>query len=440
MNTSIPMPRRHLLARLVLPLTIVAVAAALLIYVGWSALRPATRVQAVTVVVRPVETTDVAAMSDAADRIIQAPGWVEADPFSVYVAALVEGVVANVLVLEGDRVAKGAPVAQLIRDDAAIALQRANADLSLAEQRLAAAKAQLGTMAPAIAAADARQRALVDEHTRKHTLVETGAIAEGPVVRLAISIDAANAGIAELHARKSVLAADVGSAAASVDGARVSRDDAALALERTTVRSPIDGIVMERLVSPGSVIQFGRGEHSSHVMHVYDPLHMQVRADVPLAEASGVGVGHPAEIIVDVLPDRVFTGAVTRFVHRADLQKNTIEAKVRIDDPSGLLKPDMLARVRLLQPRQAAGTNEVRTVPRVFVPQDAMLSGGHVLVIADYARGGGTATIEKVRLGDTGIDGWIEVIEGLSPGDRVILGGHPNLDGSTVQIDTQEGR
>lgn len=438
MNTSIPMPRRHWLARLVLPLAIVAAAALLLVYVGWSALRPATSVHAVTVVVRPVETTDIAAASDATDRIIQAPGWVEADPFSMYVAALVEGVVENVLVLEGDRVTKGAAVAELIRDDAAIALQRADADLSLAEQRLAAAHAQLATMAPAIAAADARQRALVDEHTRKQKLVETGAVAEGPVARLAIAIDAANAEIAELRARESLLAADVGSAEATVEVVRASRADAALALERTTVRSPIDGVVMERLMSPGSVIHFGRGEHSSHVVHVYDPSHMQVRADVPLAEAAGVGVGHPAEIVVDVLPDHVFSGEVTRFVHRADIQKNTVEAKVRIHDPSGLLKPDMLARVRILQPQQMAQPGEVRTVSRVFVPQDAILNGSKVLVITDYARGSGTAAIRLVRLGDTAIDGWIEVLEGLSPGDRVILGGEQRLDGSTVQVVSSE--
>ena len=69
---------------------------------------------------------------------------------------------------------------------------------------------------------------------------------------------------------------------------------------------------------------------------------------MPLADVAMVGAGQPAEIVVDLLPDTVFTGEVLRFVHRADLQKNTVEAKVRINDPSELLKPDMLARVRIL--------------------------------------------------------------------------------------------
>ena len=439
MNTSIPMPPRHWITRIGLPLTIVAIAVALLLYVGWTALRPATGVRAITVVVRSVDTTAPLEDGDTSARIIQAPGWVEADPFSVYVGALVEGVVQSMLVLEGDRVTTGQPVARLIAADADIALQRAEADRSLAMQHLAAARAQLATTAPAISAADAHRRALVDEHTRKQTLVETGAVAEGPVARLAIAIDAAVAEIAGLRARDAVLTANVGSAEAAVRVAEARVADAALALDRTTVRSPIDGIVMERLTSPGSVIRFGPDEHASHVIHVYDPAHLQVRADVPLAEASGVDVGHPAEIVVDVLPNRVFTGEVTRFVHRADLQKNTIEAKVRIDDPSGLLKPDMLARVRILQPKQPAGSGAVRSVPRIFAPQAAIMDGEHVLLITNYARGSGTAALRSVQLGGTSIDGWIEVLEGLSPGDRVILDADRDLAGTNVQVLSTEG-
>ena len=116
----------------------------------------------------------------------------------------------------------------------------------------------------------------------------------------------------------------------------VAKEIAQLAYDRCTVVSPIDGVVIERLTSPGSVIKFGNGEHSSHIVHLYDPTQLQVRADVPLSDASQVGVGHPAKIIVDVLPNTTFDGEVLRFVHRADQQKNTIEAKVKILNPSEL--------------------------------------------------------------------------------------------------------
>ncbi|MBT5583206.1 MAG: hypothetical protein HOJ54_04300, partial [Phycisphaerae bacterium] len=78
------------------------------------------------------------------------------------------------------------------------------------------------------------------------------------------------------------------------------------------------------------------------------------------------------------------------------------------------------------------------TVPRVFVPQDAVLEGGFVLLIRDYAHGSGTASMQSIQLGDTAIDGWIEVLGGLSAGDRVILDANQSLDGDVVEINEEQ--
>src|SRR5690606_29574462 len=77
---------------------------------------------------------------------------------------------------------------------------------------------------------------------------------------------------------------------------------------------------------------------------------LQVRADVPLAEAARVSAGLPAEIRVEALPDRVFRGEVVRIVHEADPVKNTLPVKVRILDPDPALKPEMIARLQFLAP------------------------------------------------------------------------------------------
>ncbi|MCP4759830.1 MAG: efflux RND transporter periplasmic adaptor subunit [Planctomycetes bacterium] len=433
MMTSIAIPRRRWFARLVVPLIILAATVCVLLYAGWHAIRPATVVDAVTVVVRGVETDEPLDVSQDSSRVIQAPGWIEADPFSVYAGALVEGVVQDMLVLEGDRVTTGQPVAQLVSDDARIAQDRATADLSVAERSFESAKAATLAIEPEIAAAKAGRRSLQDEYRRKAALVDDGAVAAGPVERLRISIEAADAEVAMLEARRGVLGAKEGSAKSLIAVAAAKLEEAELALARTTVRSPIDGIVIERLTSPGSVIRFGNGEHASHVIHLYDPAKLQVRADVPLADAAGVGVGYPAEIIVDVLPDTVFTGEVTRFVHRADLQKNTLEAKVRINDPADLLKPDMLARVRILQPNPTGSGAATRTVERVFVPASAILLGDTVMVISDD----NYAISKAVTLGEATVDGWREVRTGLTPGERVITS--PVQQGELVRAG-KEGR
>ena len=109
------------------------------------------------------------------------------------------------------------------------------------------------------------------------------------------------------------------SARASLAQAQAQRDQAALTRERMTVRAPIDGVVIELLASPGSVLHFGHSEPTSQVALLYEPSKLQVRADIPLADAAAVGAGQPARITVDLLPDTEFTGEVLRFVHRADL-------------------------------------------------------------------------------------------------------------------------
>ncbi len=439
MNTTIPMPARHWWIRIGLPLLVVSVAAAVLLIVSWSALVPATEVDAIAVVIRTVQTDAPLPSESTTGRVIQAPGWVEADPFSVYAGALTEGVVEDMLVLEGDHVSAGQPVARLVADDAKIGVQAATASLEVALQQAANATATLAMIDPEVAAAQAARRSLVDEHTRKQALLDDGAFAQGPVTRLGIGIESADADIAQLEARRQLLESQVRSAKAGIAVARATLAQAELALARTTISSPIDGIVIERLTSPGSVIRFGNGEHSSHIVHLYDPAHMQVRADVPLTDASSVGVGHPAEIIVDVLPDHIFSGSVTRFVHRADIQKNTVEVKVHIDDPSELLKPDMLARVRILQPQAIQGAKTMRSVSRVFIPSSALMADGSVLVIEDWNRGRGRAARQSVSLGDIVIDGWHEVIDGLSPGDRVLTAPTPQLDGQAVHATATEG-
>ena len=212
----------------------------------------------------------------------------------------------------------------------------------------------------------------------------------------------------------------LGSVKASLDAAR-------LRLERCEIKSPVAGVVIERLTSPGSRVSFGDGPHTAHVIHLYDPKKLQVRADVPLADAAKVGVGQAAEIIVDLLPDTVFQGVVTRFVHRADIAKNTVEAKVRILDPSPLLKPDMLARVRILEAGAGDTDIGIRTQTRVFAPAEA-IRDGYAWVVGDRQGDRGVATRRPIEVGDRIADGWIEIVDGLRPGDLIIVDDTPVQD------------
>src|SRR5829696_1920050 len=128
-ETRVPRPRPRWTSRVLLPAGLLAATAGLLAYGARDALRPATPVRVVPVVVRqataPVDGSSPVPSGAPSAATVQAPGWVEPDPFAVSVSALTDGVAKEVLVLEGQRVKAGQVVLRMVDDDAKLALARA---------------------------------------------------------------------------------------------------------------------------------------------------------------------------------------------------------------------------------------------------------------------------------------------------------------------------
>lgn len=145
MSSLIPAPRPRRRAYMLVACVATATTALLLVAAG-SSFRPIPTVQA-----RPVifdEHSEQAVVPDGVPaarttKTIQAPGWLEADPYSVAAAALTDGVIEEILALEGDRVVRGQPVARLIRADAELALGAAEAELLAAQAAVRTARAAL---------------------------------------------------------------------------------------------------------------------------------------------------------------------------------------------------------------------------------------------------------------------------------------------------------
>lgn len=399
-STSIPMPGPRIASRVILPASIVACALGLLAWASWSAWAPLPSVPALAVIVRPVALPSAGSGTGpsgqanpgatASGPVVQAPGWIEPAPFPVTASALVPGIVREVLVLEGDRVDSGQVVARLVDDQFRIMLARADAELRMRQ---------------------AERDAMQDELTRKAKLLATGAVSAGEVARLELKVQGASA---------------------ACDQAKAMRDDAALALERTLVRAPSAGLVMARLAAPGSFV--GMDADTAGVVQLFDPASLQVRTDVPLADAGRLAPGQRAEVQVDALPGRTVPGRIVRLVQQADIAKNTVQAKVLLEDPPEGLFPDMLARVRIRTGAASAGGppgtgagGAARS--EVVVPESACASAAvrddgmrsvQMPVISDVRDGIGTVEIRTVTLApsDDGT-GWTVAIDGLRPGDLV---------------------
>ena len=276
------------------------------------------------------------------------------------------------------------------------------------------------------------RKVMEDELDRMEKAFAKDAVTERAVVQMRLKIDSHQQECDAASITAGVLSD------AQIQIAQVEVDRAQLALARTEIFSPIDGVVLERLAEPG-MPRSPTMEHArmGYIARLYDPESLQVRVDMPLAEAASIGVGQPAEIIVDVLPGRTFKGVVTRLVHQADIQKNTIEAKVRILDPDRALKPEMLSRVRFLEATRARDEEKETTANRpIRIPFDAVVSQREgeatVLVIDSTDR---TAQNRNIEVEIDTDDSWLVVKNGLNPGDRLIIDpGGSIAEGESVRI------
>jgi len=491
----------------------------------WPALdtfRPVTQVQVaralpeITLVAETPSPTDTAAPAQSPTRTVQAPGWIEPDPYYTAVSALADGVIESIHVLEGESVQAGQLLANLVSEDATLSLRQAEAQVQAMEaalarahadqaaattdwdepvQRerevatssaaLAEAQAELERLPAEIRAIEAEQKRWQEEHRRVSQAYKQGAATEREILITEYELASREAGLESINLRLGVLqarverlraeataaeraadlrvaerlavdraTADVSDARAALDHATAQRDEARLRLDRMTIASPIDGLVLRRFKAPGDKVRLGMDDpHSSHIVHLYDPRRLQVRVDVPLADAPHLRIGQPCEVVVDVLPDRVFAGEVSRITHEADLQKNTLQVKVRVLDPANILKPEMLTRVKFIGDDAVAGPSiesagtpselpanpngHVVSTDRVRIP-DSCLDGPRVWVVR--GRRGLSGRVAPIPVQAIDRDAGFMTVEGaLSVGDLVVEQPAGLSPGQRVKVSTQEG-
>jgi HlyD family secretion protein len=380
-----------------------------------------------------------------AAMLFQASGWIEPDPLPIKATALYSGVVRTVGVLEGQKVDEGQLLATLVDDDAKIALRSAEARLAALEaqskaheSQIVVSRARVGTLAKQLAAAEAKRRELANV-VERYADVVAGGISKLEVAQAQLEMETQEAEIAALAATRLELEGDTARHVAikaefkaNIADAEATVAQRKLDLQRTRIVSPVNGIVLRLLAVPGQKRMLEMDDSDSATVAIlYEPGKLQARIDVPLEEAAKLAVGQAVRLRSSLLPDRVFHGTVTRIVGEADLQRNTLQAKVRVTDPDPRLRPEMLCRAEFL----AASTlpSEGETAPStdttapsarvaVFVPERAFVEspGGTVAVWA-LDESGKRIERKSVTLGQSRREDHREIRIGLNPGDRVVL-------------------
>jgi RND family efflux transporter MFP subunit len=185
-----------------------------------------------------------------------------------------------------------------------------------------------------------------------------------------------------------------------------------------SVVAPFDGIVTQRSVDNGSLVQAG----STFMFTLQKSDVIRVQVFVPQDAAFGIAPGVDAIVHVPELPNHPVHGKVTRFANALTPGTRTLLTEVDVPNPDGILSPGLYVTIELHIPRKA---------PSFMVPAEALIfnsDGMHVAVIRD-----GAAHLKKVTVArDFGTE--VEVHDGVNAGDQVILKPAVNLaEGSKVQ-------
>jgi HlyD family secretion protein len=140
---------------------------------------------------------------------------------------------------------------------------------------------------------------------------------------------------------------------AAVKAAEGAADVARTYVEWCTIRSPINGVVMEKLVNPNELVMpqsFGgsRGP-STALLAVADPKDLQVEIDVNEADLSKISLGQKCRVSPEAYPDKTYDGVVAEVAPEADRAKGTLQIKVQILGPDHFLTPELSAKVEFLK-------------------------------------------------------------------------------------------
>jgi len=210
---------------------------------------------------------------------------------------------------------------------------------------------------------------------------------------------------------------DVAAAACRTAASRTRQAEAALAvvranLEKTALRAPFDGVVLELTTELGEwITPSPPGLPIPPVMVLSDQTETYVSAWMDEVDVARVRVGQPARVTLDAYPGRAAAARVTRvasYVLDAQEQNRTFEVEVEIQDRDF---------VRALLPGTSADVEIILTEREgvLRIPTSALLEGGRVLVVRD-----GRLVAQPVRIG---LRNWqfSEVSEGLSGGEAVAV-------------------
>ena len=348
---------------------------------------------------------------------------------SVQVGSQVSGQIKEILVDFNSPVKAGQLIARIDPETFQLRVRQAEADLEATRAAFAVQRAELARARASLA--DAQR-----DYERKKLLVERNFISAAERDKAQTSYDVALASTQVAEAQASNSAAVVKQRDSQLEQAKVD-------LERTAIRSPVDGIVVKRSVDTGQTVAASLQAPELFII-AKSLTDMQVETSIDEADVGRIRLGQKSGFTVDAFPGRSFEGSVMQVRKSAQVVSNVVTYMVIISaaNPDLVLLPGMTANVRIvvahkdkvlkvlntaLRFKPAGGADDKPAAP---APRVAPGSAG-------ASRGGGAAAGGKVWVLDNdGKPKAVSIRLGLSDGTLTEVVSGELTEGSEVVVGT----
>lgn len=328
-----------------------------------------------TVVPVAVETAQPRRVDSAAG--VRYSATIEPDT-QIALAFRVGGYVDSVHVEEGDRVTKGAVLANIRQSDYREKLGQAAASRSEAEAGLARSQKDLD-----------RARALFAANALTKT-----------------ELDAAVASFDMMRSR--------------VDAGRAAAGEAGLALRDTNLVAPASGVILRRNVEQGDL-----GAPGLVAFVLADTRTVKVTFGVPDTMINALHIGDAIDVSTEAIPDRAFAGKVARIAPAADPKSRAFEVELHIDNPKDELKPGMVASLEI-----ARGNTPALAIPLASVIRSPKSRSQYAVFVVDQQR----VHTRNVDLGEP-LGNLVTIQAGLNANEHIVTSGPAMLtDGQAVRV------
>lgn len=342
----------------------------------------------------------------------------------VRVGSRVSGRVWRLRANIGDRVEKGAVLAELETAELDAVLAQRTAELKLVQARRTALEAlapdEEARALASIRGFEAEATLAAEELQRQQTLLEKGlaprataAVARDKYAVAQADLDSARRALDLVRAE---LAEERKQADADIERARAALESASVDRGFTVLRAPISGVVASVSTQEGETVAAGLSAPT--FVTIIDLDRLQLNTYVDEVDIGKIMAGQSVTFTVDAFPARDFTGRVTAIYPSATIQDNVVKYVVAVDIADtygGLLRPEMTANVRIrLEERTALA------VPARAIRQE---DGRSVVYVVE----GEESVGRPVRLGWR--DGpWTELAEGVRAGERILVDAPPRAE------------